>query len=50
MTIKFGAKKLTTSLYRTVQKVSGVIRVGDTRGGNWGYHPSIFPEKPGDLF
>jgi len=25
-------------------------RVGDTRGGNWGCHPSIFPEKPGDLF
>ena len=30
--------------------VSGVTRVGDTRGGNWGCHPSIFPEKPGDLF
>jgi len=30
---------------------SGVTRVGDTRGGNWGFHPSIFfPEKPGDLF
>ena len=22
--------------------VSGVTRVGDTRGGNWGCHPSIF--------
>ena len=24
---------------------SGVTRVGDTRGGNWGCHPSIFPWK-----
>ena len=24
--------------------------VGDTRGGNWGCHPSIFAWKPGDLF
>ena len=24
--------------------------LGDTRGGNSGCHPSIFPEKPGDLF
>jgi len=29
---------------------SGVTRVGDTPDGNWGYHPSIFLEKPGDLF
>ena len=29
---------------------SGITRVDDTRGGNWGCHPSIFPEKPGDLF
>ena len=29
---------------------SGVTRVGDTRGGNWGCHPLFFPEKPGDLF
>ena len=29
---------------------SGVTRVGDTRGGNWGCHPSIFSWKPGDLF
>ena len=29
---------------------SGVTRVGDTRGGNWRCHPSIFPEKPGDFF
>ena len=25
--------------------VSGVTRVGYTRGGNWGCHPSIFPWK-----
>ena len=30
--------------------ISGVTRVGDTRGGNWGCHPSIFIQKPGDLF
>ena len=29
---------------------SGVTRVGDTRGDNWGCHPSILPLKPGDLF
>ena len=26
-------------------QASGVTRVGVTRGGNWGCHPSIFPEK-----
>jgi len=25
--------------------ISGVTRVGDTRGGNWGCHPSIFFPK-----
>ena len=25
---------------------SGVTRIGDTRGGNWGCHPSIFPGDP----
>ena len=30
---------------------SGVTRVGDTRAATEGvYHPSIVPEKPGDLF
>ena len=30
---------------------SGVTRVGDTRGGNWGCHHSIFSwKKTGDLF
>jgi len=29
---------------------SGVTKVGDTRGGNWGCHPSIFSWKPGELF
>ena len=33
-----------------VAAFSGVTRVGDTRGGNWGCHPSIFSWKPGDLF
>ena len=33
-----------------VATVSGDTRVGDTRGGNSGCHPSIFPEKPGDFF
>jgi len=29
---------------------SGVTRVGDTQGGNWGCQPSFFPEKPDDFF
>ena len=28
-----------------IKAVSGVTRVGDTRGGNWGCHPSIFSGK-----
>ena len=35
----------------TERITSGVTRMGDTRGGKWGCHPSIFfPEKPGDFF
>ena len=30
--------------------VSGVTRVGDTRGATEGVTPLFFPEKPGDLF
>ena len=29
---------------------SGATTMGDTRDGNWGCHPFIFSEKPGDLF
>ena len=29
-------------LLRVLVKCSGITRVGDTRGGNWGCHPSIF--------
>ena len=29
----------------TVAFISGVTRVGDARGGNWGCHPSIFSWK-----
>ena len=29
---------------------SGVTKVGDIRGGNWGCHPSIFSSKTDDLF
>ena len=32
------------------QVASGITRVGDTRGGNWGCHHSIFSETPCDLF
>jgi len=28
--------------YNSLCTASGVTRVGDTRGGNWGCHPSIF--------
>jgi len=30
--------------------LSGVTRVGDTRGGNWGCHPYFSWKKPDDLF
>ena len=29
-----------------ISPASGVTRVGDTRGGNWGCHSSIFSWKP----
>ena len=31
--------------YQGKSRTSGVTRVGDTRGGNWGCHPSIFSWK-----
>ena len=42
-----GSKKcqyesLSLSSFSIVDWYSGVTRVGDTRGGNWGCHPSIF--------
>jgi len=35
---------------RVIIIIITITRVGDTRGGNWGCHPSIFSWKPGDLF
>ena len=44
------AHTVTLSQFRRIGG-SGVTKVGDTRGGNWGCHPSIFfLKKPGDRF
>ena len=44
------SKTVQPFLQSILSALSGVTRVGDTRGGNWGCHPSIFSWKPGDLF
>ena len=35
---------------RAVSMISGVTRIGVTRGGNWGLSPLLFPENTDDLF
>ena len=37
--------QLTAIFYQHLAKCSGVTRTGDTRGGKWGCHPSIFSWK-----
>ena len=42
----FGVPVVITMIAARLHCPSGVTRVGDTRGGNWGCHPSIFSWKP----
>ena len=39
------AQNITRAFCNTSQNCSGVTKVGDTRGGNWGCHPLFFSWK-----
>ena len=54
MRLTDGQTDVTTPHSRVVMRkkalmLSGVTRMGHTRGGNWDRHPSIFSCKPGDF-